>query len=64
MRAARGEHEQRPRLVPATAERAGIEAALDAARHLAVKIQADGESAAETEAIIHEWRLASDPDRA
>jgi hypothetical protein len=41
--------------IPVPAERADVEAALDAARGLGAKIAEDEESAAETEAVVREW---------
>lgn len=47
--------------VTAPAERADIEATMDAARGLLVKIEADDRSAAEAEGIIREWWARQQP---
>ncbi len=41
--------------LPMPADRAGIEATMDAARHLITKMQADDQAAAAAEGILREW---------
>jgi hypothetical protein len=44
------------------ADRAEIEATMDAARHLVTKMQADAEAAAAAEGILREWWTRQRPD--